>query len=157
MDYPAKLNAPIQLKHACSDQDILACYPVMRQLRPHLRSAEEFLQQAKRQGEQGYCLLAAWRGEQVLALAGYRLQENLVHGRFLYVDDLVTLESARRHRLGQQLLDKAADIARQQHCDKLVLDTALGNSLAQRFYFRQGMLAAALRFNLELGSRERAA
>jgi hypothetical protein len=32
-------------------------------------------------------------------------------------------------------------------CRKLVLDTALENTLAHRFYYRQGLLAMSLRFN----------
>lgn len=36
-------------------------------------------------------LLAGWQSQQVLGLAGYRIQENLLYGRFLYLDDLVTV------------------------------------------------------------------
>ena len=35
-------------------------------------------------------------------------------------------------------------------CSKLVLDTPLSNSLGQRFYFRNGLLATSLRFNMTI-------
>ncbi|APR93922.1 hypothetical protein PATSB16_05800 [Pandoraea thiooxydans] len=145
------------LRHPVNNEEIAACYPAMRELRPHLSSQQEFMTRVSRQFEQGYRLLAAWRGSHAVALAGYRLQENLVYGRFLYVDDLVALETERRGRLGQRLLEALADEARAQGCAKLVLDTALSNALAQRFYYRQGMLATAMRFNLALNKEVRPA
>ncbi len=36
-------------------------------------------------------------------------------------------------------------------CVRLVLDTGMANALAQRFYFRQGMLTGALRFGKAIG------
>jgi ribosomal protein S18 acetylase RimI-like enzyme len=140
----------ITIRHAETEAEVRACYPVMRELRPHVATEREFVERIARQQGDGYRLLAAWRGDQPLALAGYRAQENLVYSRFIYVDDLVTLESERRHRLGKLLLDEVAEEARRQGCGWVVLDTALSNSLAQRFYFRQGMLASALRFRLAL-------
>jgi ribosomal protein S18 acetylase RimI-like enzyme len=74
------------------------------------------------------------------------VQENLIRGRFCYVDDLVVRADARRGGLGARLLDAVAAAARAQGLDRLVLDTALDNRLGQRFYFRYGMLPAALRF-----------
>ncbi|MHC6226334.1 GNAT family N-acetyltransferase [Pseudomonas sp. X10] len=129
-----------------SDQDYQACFSVMRELRPHLTEPASFAVQARRQSEQGYRLLAAWQDGQVKGLAGYRVQENLLYGRFLYVDDLVAASDARRHGLGGQLIDALREEARRQGCAHFVLDTALGNALGQRFYFRQGLLAKGMHF-----------
>jgi ribosomal protein S18 acetylase RimI-like enzyme len=133
-----------------SDEDYLASFAVMRELRPHLPDVATFTAQARRQAAQGYRLLAAWQDGQVKALAGYRLQENLLYGRFLYVDDLVAAADARRHGLGARLIDALREEARKQDCKHFVLDTALGNSLGQRFYFRQGLLATGMHFRQPL-------
>jgi ribosomal protein S18 acetylase RimI-like enzyme len=138
------------LRHAETDHDIAACYPVMRLLRPHLTGAEELCSRVRRQAKAGYRVLAAWRGEQALGLAGYRPQENLVRGPFCYVDDLVVLDSERRSGLGARLLRAVAEEARANGLPHLVLDTAVDNFLGQRFYFRFGMLPAALRFAMRL-------
>jgi len=132
------------------EADIVACFVLMRMLRPHLSSEAEFIERWHRQSEQGYSLLAFWRDQRPVALAGFRVQENLVHGRFLYVDDLVTDESERRNGHGARLLDRLKAEGRARGCRKLVLDTALDNTLAHRFYYRQGLLAASLRFNCVL-------
>jgi ribosomal protein S18 acetylase RimI-like enzyme len=129
------------------EANIAACYELMRVLRPQLTSGAEFIERWRRQSEQGYAILALWRAQGPVALAGFQVQENLVHGRFLYVDDLVTDESERRHGHGARLLDRLKAEARARGCRKLVLDAALENTLAHRFYYRQGLLALSLRFN----------
>jgi ribosomal protein S18 acetylase RimI-like enzyme len=136
----------ISLRHIDNDQDCIACYAVMRVLRPHLDGQKTFVAQFRRQSQQGYRLLAAWLGQQVVALAGYRLQENMMYGRFAYIDDLVVAPGTRSQGLGQQMIEAVREEAKRQRCDNLVLDTALANALAQRFYFRQGLLARGLHF-----------
>ena len=58
-------------------------------------------------------------------------------------------EHARNQRLGERLLDAVRDDARQHGCLQLVLDTG-SNALAQRFYFRQGLLSRGVHFSLSL-------
>jgi len=127
-----------------------AAYLLMRELRPHLTDAASFIARVQRQAEQGYCLQGIWQDQQLVALAGWRILENLLYGRFLYVDDLVTAPCARSHGLGAKLIDALREEARGQACTHLVLDTALGNALGQRFYFRQGLLAAGMHFRQAL-------
>ena len=134
-----------------TEAEVRSCFPLMKQLRPHLLSEDEFVTRWARQLKDGYRLMMLLAGEsgkeQVVAVAGYRVQENLVYGRFLYVDDLVSDEGARGSGFGAQLMDSLKLETKVQGCGKLVLDTALSNSLAQRFYFRNGLLATAMRFN----------
>ncbi|MDC0720439.1 GNAT family N-acetyltransferase [Nannocystis sp. bb15-2] len=140
----------ILLRHAEHDDELRACYATMASLRPDLRDAEELRTRVRRQHAQGYRLLAAWRGGEPLGLAGYREQENLIYGRFVYVDDLVVREDARREQLGERLLTAVAAEARRLGCARLVLDTGMANALAQRFYFRQGLLAVGMHFGRSL-------
>lgn len=140
----------LTLAHAETEAALRACFPVMRQLRPQLGSPEELLATVRLQGGQGYRLLAVWDGCQPVALAGYRRLDNLIHGRFLYVDDLVTDAEYRGKGCGERLLDALREQGRTEGCQTLVLDTSLSNALAQRFYFRSGLLAKGLHFCMEL-------
>ena len=137
----------INLRHAATNAEVVACFPVMRLLRPHLTGADELVARVARQRKAGYRLLAAWREGAPIALAGYRTEENLIHGRFIYVDDLVTAEGERNAGLGALLLAAVAAEGRKLCCDKLVLDTALDNIQAHRFYQREGLQGRALRFS----------
>ena len=60
------------------------------------------------------------------------------------------LDSERRSGIGALLLDEVSRIAKSAGYGWLTLDTALNNSLGQRFYFRWGMLSTALHFGKSL-------
>jgi ribosomal protein S18 acetylase RimI-like enzyme len=137
-------------RHAETETDIAACFRVMRELRPHLSGADELCVRVRRQAQAGYRLLAAWRGKEVVGLAGYRPQENLIRGPFCYVDDLVVRDDLRRSGVGARLLAAVGVEAKARGMPHLVLDTDLSNVLGQRFYFRFGMLPVALRFAMRL-------
>jgi GNAT superfamily N-acetyltransferase len=149
-----ELNAmtEIVLRYAETDAEISACFSVMVQLRPRLANAAELVARVARQRAAGYRILVASRDGVPIGLAGYRIEENLVHGRFIYVDDLVTAEGERQQGIGARLLDAVAAEGRRLGCGRLVLDTAFDNVLAHRFYYRQGLLARALRFSRDLVS-----
>ena len=108
----------IVLRPAETDAEVADCFPVMAQLRPHLASAEELVARVARQRETGYCILAAWCDDKPVALAGYRVQVNLIYGKFLYVDDLVTEADRRRSGLGASLLDALAIEAGSLGCER---------------------------------------
>jgi len=138
------------LRHLETPEEWQACLPLMRELRPHLAHDDAFAERLARMHQENYRLLAVMRDGQAVALAGYRYQENLIYGRFMYVDDLVVDPSARGSRWGARLIAELDQLARDADCDKFVLDTGLGNALAQRFYFRQGLLTSAIRFSKSL-------
>jgi GNAT superfamily N-acetyltransferase len=140
----------IELRHAEGDAEIAASFPLLRQLRPRLADPTELLTRVRRQEKEGYRLLVAWESDRAVGAAGYRLQENLIRGRFVYVDDLVVLEGERRRGTGALLLDAVARLAKAAGCGWIVLDTGLDNALGQRFYFRWGMLSTALHFGKSL-------
>ena len=60
----------VEFRHAETAADIAACFPAMRQLRPHLTDAEAFSARVGRQAASGYRILAAWRDGEVVGLAG---------------------------------------------------------------------------------------
>jgi GNAT superfamily N-acetyltransferase len=126
-----------------------ACHPVMQQLRPD-HDLPRFLAQVRRQEQEGYRLAAVFDGEEVAAVAGYRLCENLAWGRFLYVDDLVTDEARRSRGAGGLLLGWLAQTARAAGCAELHLDSGVQRFGAHRFYLRAGMAITSHHFQLSL-------
>ena len=141
------MGREIETKNIEQLADVGACHAVMLQLRPHLEDADSFIRQVMRQREDGYRLSAAWCEGRVVGVIGYRMQENLLYGRFVFVDDLVVQGEFRRHGVGAKLLAVARAYARETGCRQFVLDTGLHMALAQRFYYRQGLLAHAMGFS----------
>lgn len=141
---------PYTFQHLDDPQALAASFALMGVLRPHLNDQDRYVAQLVRQAEQGYRLLAAQEGERLVGLAGYRELENLLYGRYIYVDDLVVSPQLQRSGVGAQLLTAVREQAVQRDCDHLVLDTGLHMPLAQRFYFRQGLLARGMHFTQSL-------
>jgi GNAT superfamily N-acetyltransferase len=139
----------MQILLAETPGDIERCFPVMHELRPHL-DAEQFLQRVERQREAGYQLCFVADGDQVNAVAGFRTFESLAWGRVLYVDDLVTTETARSSGYGTALFDWLVDYARINDCDEFHLDSGVQRFGAHRFYLNRGMAISSHHFSLGL-------
>jgi len=132
-----------------TDKDILRCFPVMRELRPHLQP-ETFLPTIRRFQSGGYFLVMLEADGEVVAVAGYRFGEHLARGKFLYVDDLVTLAAARRKGHGQKLLDWLVKLAETSSCQELHLDSGVERTDAHSFYEKQKMIFASRHYLLKL-------
>jgi GNAT superfamily N-acetyltransferase len=134
---------------ATSDEEITRCFRVMQQLRPHLQ-AHEFVDTVRRQEASGFRLAFVEDDGDVQAVAGYRVMDNLFSGRMLYVDDLVTDESARSRGYGKRLLDWLIDQARAEGCKSLELDSGVHRFDAHRFYLTNRMVISSHHFRLPL-------
>lgn len=137
---------------ATTDAEIAACYPIMRELRPHIRK-EKFLAQVRSQENTGYRLAFLQGSDELVAVAGFRISENLAWGRFLYVDDLVTLPAYRSHGHGARLLRWLKDYAARAGCLQLHLDSGIQRKAAHRFYEREGMTVLSFRFSENIANR----
>jgi GNAT superfamily N-acetyltransferase len=140
------MQSLMDIRHVESLADVEESFCVMRELRPHLKDRGAYVVQIQHQRTQGYRLLAARSNGVIVGLAGYRQMDSLLYGRFVYVDDLVVTGSLHRSGFGERLLQAAREQALALKCDNFVLDTGLHMALAQRFYFRQGLLAQGMHF-----------
>lgn len=142
------------IRLASSDQEIAACFPVMHQLRPHL-TPDAFLARVRSQERAGYRLAYLEVDGRPVAVAGFRVLESLVSGRFLNVDDLVTLDSERSKGHGAELLQWLLDRARTEGCQGLELDSGVQRKDAHRFYEREGLEIRSYHFEIPVGGRRR--
>lgn len=142
----------MNIRFATTDEEITACYPVMFALRPHI-SAAHFLAMFRRQESTGYRLAYLPAAEGVVAVAGFRLSENLAWGRFLYVDDLVTLPAYRSQGHGAKLLSELKAYAASAGCAQLHLDSGIQRKDAHRFYEREGMAMTGFHFVANLAPK----
>lgn len=125
-------------------------FRAMQALRTHLRDPEEFVRRVDEvQRPAGYRLVGAFGdGFDALAVAGFRIGENLAWGRFLYVDDLSTLPEARRRGYARALLDWLLEEGQRQDCAQFHLDSGVGPARADahRLYLNAGLLIASHHF-----------
>lgn len=113
-------------------------FNLMTQLRPHiaLESFRNIVHAA--QAESNYQLIGLLDNNELVALMGYRVLTDFVHGRHLYVDDLVTNQKIRSKGFGARMLQQAEVIAQENGCSNLRLSTGIDNERGKEFYLKNG-------------------
>ncbi|MEH1851983.1 MAG: GNAT family N-acetyltransferase [Nostoc sp.] len=139
----------ISIQLAESDFQILGCFPVIYQLRPHLEQTK-FVEEVRYQMKEGYKLAFLEVEKQAVAVAGFRIYNCLSSGKFLYIDDLVVDELKRSHSYGKQLFQWLIEYARNHDCKHLSLDSGVQRFAAHRFYLMQRMSITSHHFSMEL-------
>ena len=127
------------VRPATTDDEILRCFPVMAELRPHLLEGEFLARVRRQERDGGYRLACAEEAGAVKSVAGYRVLESLSWGRFLYVDDLVTQQDAQSRGHGQALFAWLLAQAAAAGCAQFHLDSGVQRFAAHRFYLGQRM------------------
>lgn len=142
---------PNKIRLAASGDEIIECFPVMAELRPHLRQ-NEFLPRVKNLAETtGLRLVFLKDGGEVKAVAGFRISEWLaVDGKYLEIEDLVTRGGERSKGYGGALFDWLKAYAEENGCRQLRLVSKIDRADAHRFYRRKGMARVANYFSMNL-------
>ena len=138
-----------QIFLAKEDDEIQSCYPVMAELRPHVKP-DEFISRVRRQMESAGYRLACLTDGEVKAVAGFRISECLAWGKFLYVDDLVAQSDERSKGYGGALFDWLIEYAKGEDCDEFHLDSGVQRFAAHRFYLTKRMAIECHHFGLKL-------
>jgi ribosomal protein S18 acetylase RimI-like enzyme len=130
-------------------------FEAMRELRPALNSREEFVQHVDQvQRPTGYRLVASVPDEGVpaVAVAGFRLGENLAWGRHLYIDDLSTMSAAQQQGHARGLLQWLHIEAERLGCRQVHLDSGVGpnRTAAHRLYFNSGYRISSHHFTHDI-------
>ena len=135
---------------AKTDEEIMSCFDVMKQLRPLLKE-DTWLKTVRHMQNEGYTLGYLAKDGLVVAVAGYYLCHKLaVNGKSLYVYDLSTDERHRSMGFGKRLIDDLKELARSRDCESIELDSGVQRFDAHRFYLREGFRISSHHFACQL-------
>ena len=129
---------------------IREAWPLVSQLRPHLDPGQLATQLLRQIAGGNFHAHVLYDDGVPRAYAGWRIHENLVYGRHMYVDDLVTDQTVRSRGYGKALLDWLKAEARRQGCARLQLDSGTFRKDAHAFYLREGLRIEAFHFGIAL-------
>lgn len=135
----------MEIKIAKTEEDILKCFEVLSVLRPHLLK-ESFVATIQEMIEEGYILAFVEKDGVAVSAAGYRYLQFLYIGKHYYIDDLVTLESARGGGYAGALIDYIIAQAKQNGYAAVTLDSGHHRSTAHRLYLNKGFIISAHHF-----------
>lgn len=141
----------MQIEIANTDEKILKCFEVLKELRPWLNS-KNFLATLKGFTSRGYHLIYIQENEIAVAASGYRFSEHLHWGKAIYIDDLSTLPHSRRKGYARILIDFIVGEAKKNNCKQIHLDSGCNPQRydAHRLYLRYGFNITSHHFALEL-------
>ncbi len=117
-----------------SEEEILAAYPVVHQLRKHLDESTYLSLVMEAQLKEGYKLYALLVEERIVAVIGFMPMITLYNGRFVWVCDLVTDEKERSNGYGETLLKYVENWGMENGYDCISLSSGLQRQDAHRFY-----------------------
>ena len=120
-------------------------------LRPMLTDVNRFVEQVNNlQRNQGYRLLGIFEEGKTNAVAvcGFREEINLVSGRHIHIDDVVTIPQSRGKGYAARLLAEVRRIAEAAGIQQIHIDSNVGSERAQahRLYFENGYEISAHHF-----------
>ena len=134
-----------------SKSEIESCFACISLLRPHL-SVQDFMKSVERMSKTlGYQLAYLDNGG-IKAVAGIRISEWLHTGKYLEIEELVTLPNERSSGYGSELFDWVCDYAHSQQCNQVRLVSGVKRTDAHRFYERKGMRHEAKYFSIDVSS-----
>lgn len=132
------------------EQEILDCYSVMAELRPHIQP-NEFLSKVKRLAEiADYQLVYLMDGGTVKAVAGFRISEWLAGGKYLEIEDLAATAGERSKGYGGKLFEWLVKYAEENDCRQIRLVSHVSRFDAHRFYLNKRMIIEAHYFSMNL-------
>lgn len=132
-----------------SNKDLMKCFDVMKELRPH-HTPESFASTMAQMRKEGYQLLCLEDNDKPVCVAGFRFTTTLYDGLIIDFDDFVTVANARGKGYAGKLFDHLVSIAREKSIRMIHLNSHHLRFDAHRFYLNKKMKIIAHHFRLEL-------
>ncbi len=129
-----------------SPADLEIAFALLRQLRTELDWKTFLAVYELARAQSAYELRGWFEGDTCVAVLGFRVITDFVHGSHLYLDDLVVEESHRSSGLGAEILAWAEAEAATRGLAGLRLCTGIANERGIRFYEKNGWAPRALAF-----------
>jgi GNAT superfamily N-acetyltransferase len=143
-------DMPLTMRKIADPEDFKLVYPIIKELRPNLEYADFLSLSEAAADRDDYQIVADFDGNSCIGAMGYRILFDFVHGKHLYIDDLVVTQSRRSEGVGERLLRYAEDKARELGCKGLRLCTGIDNEGGKKFYERHGWAARAFAYKKRL-------
>ena len=140
----------MEIKQLKTNQELEIIFPIVKELRPHLSFEEYIYLVREAENDNQYKLVGIFENNLPLAVMGYRILFDFVHGKHLYIDDLVVTQSLRSKGYGEMLLEYAEREAKKLDCKWLRLSTGIENERGKKFYERCGWKMRSVTYKKKL-------
>ena len=116
-----------------NESNLLDTFSLISQLRTDL-SENEYQDSFKTMQAEGYQMIALVEDNSIKALAGFTIQTNFYNKKHLFLYDLVTDSEVRSKSYGNKMMKHLEEIASDNACKYVALESGLVRLDAHRFY-----------------------
>lgn len=117
--------------------EMLFCLPILNQLYPSLKK-DEYSLQLDEMLPHNYFQVGAFNGDECIGISGVWIGNKLWCGKYLEVDHLVIKEGFRSNGVGSLILNYLKQLAKEENCASIGLDSFTHNHESHKFFFKQG-------------------
>lgn len=115
----------MKIHNATTKTDLINCYEVMKELRPH-HTQQSFLSTVEQMKREGYQLIYLEDNGQPVCVAGFRFTTTLYDGLIIDFDDFVTATNVRGKGYAGLLFNHLVSIAKERYLYNLVCINSTG-------------------------------
>ena len=135
----------IKIREIKDQHEMENFYPLIRQLNPGL-SRQRYKKMLNDMVKAGYRMAAAYESASCIGVSGFWIATKIYCGKYVEIDNLVIDKQHRSKGTGKKLCDFILRLARKSGCETAMLDAYAENSLAHRFYYREGFIVRGFHF-----------
>lgn len=139
----------------CVDKDLAQVYNLVCELEEKTLDNDGFQTAYQHNlADENSALLCAVEENEVVGFLLIAVRYMLHHAdKVATIEELVVRENLRGQGIGNQLLNRSIEIAREKGCDTIELTSNLWREAAHRFYLRNGFEKRSYKFSLRLKPR----
>jgi GNAT superfamily N-acetyltransferase len=126
-------------------QEMLANYELLLEVYPNLKM-EEYDRELDDMIPHNYGQVAVFIDNECVGLTGFWIGTKLWCGKYLELDNVVISSKKRSKGIGKVLFDYMVEIAKNEGCSMLALDSYTSNFKAHKFFYNQGFAPKGFHF-----------
>lgn len=139
----------MEIAELISEEQCQQAYEILCHMYPDL-TLEHYKEIIDYKLKTGYHILGVYDGNKMICAAGFWLGMRFYCNKFLQLDNMVTLPEYRGKKAGKMVVDWIKKYAKQEKCERILIDTYVENFDAHRFFYREGFIIRGYHLNYTL-------
>jgi len=135
----------MEIRALKTKQEMLTNYELLLEVYPNLKM-EEYDRELDDMIPHNYGQVAVFIDNECVGLTGFWIGTKLWCGKYLELDNVVISSKKRSKGIGKVLFDYMVEIAKNEGCSMLALDSYTSNFKAHKFFYNQGFAPKGFHF-----------
>ncbi len=146
MDHAAPfLIDAMEIRRIKGKEEMLRNYTVLLEMYPGL-SREQYSAELDQMLPHNYGQVAVFVDEECIGLTGFWIGHKLWCGKYLELDNIIIPKKHRSRGIGKDLFEYMQQLAIEEKCTLLALDSYTDNFPAHKFFYNQGYVPRGFHF-----------